>query len=299
MLPRSLCRALPLLLIIQWGLAQGAVSVVDDGGRTLSLPAPAQRIVSLAPHLTENLYAAGAGGRIVAAVDFSDWPPEAKKLPRLGSFAKVDVESILAYKPDLVVTWQSGVPPAQIARLQTLGIPVYFSQPRLIDDVAKEIERLGVLAGSASTAQQAAQAFRQRQAQLQARYAKRPKLRVFYQIWHQPLMTINGAHLISNVMQLCGGENVFANLTGLAASVSEEAVLAANPEVLIASGMDEARPEWLDAWRRWTQLTATARHNLFFIPPDLVQRHTVRILDGAEMLCRHLETARGRRALKE
>ena len=275
--------------------ARADVVVKDDTGQSVRLKAPALRIVSLAPHITENLYAAGAGSRLVAAVSYSDWPEAAKKLPRVGSYDRVDLEAIVAQKPDLVVAWESGNAPAHLAKLKALGIPVYVSQPKHIDDVASEIERLGQLAGTDAAAQQAAQTFRNHHAALKARYASKPPVRTFYQVWNAPLMTVNGQHIISDVIKLCGGDNVFAGLGQLAPTVTEEAVLAANPEAILASGMGESRPEWLDAWKRWKQLTATARDNLFFVPPELLQRHTPRLLDGAERLCAHLETARSRR----
>jgi iron complex transport system substrate-binding protein len=152
-----------------------------------------------------------------------------------------------------------------------------------------------VLAGSPAIASDAARQFRQRLAGLQQRYGARPPVRTFYQIWKQPLMTVGHRQIISDVIQLCGGENVFGRLPTMASAVTVEAVIAANPEAIVASGMDEARPEWLDDWKRWQSISAVARGNLFFIPPDLIQRHTPRLLDGAERLCQHLETARSRR----
>jgi iron complex transport system substrate-binding protein len=271
------------------------IAVRDDTGQIVRLAGPARRIVSLAPHVTENLFAAGAGAYVVGAVEYSDYPAAAKKLPRVGGYSRLDLEAIAALKPDLVVGWESGNAPAHLARLRALGLPVFLSQPRRIDDVAASIERLGELAGTSAAANEAAKAFRARQAELRARYATRPPVRTFYQIWVEPLMTVNGDHLISDVMRLCGGDNVFAGLGQLAPTVTVEAVLAADPEAIVASGMGEARPEWLDTWRRWPSLQAVARGNLFFIPPDLVQRHTPRILDGAERLCTHLETARSHR----
>lgn len=275
--------------------ARADITVKDDTGHTVQLKAPALRIVALAPHVTENLYAAGAGSRLVAAVSYSDWPEAAKKLPRVGSYDRVDLEAIVAQKPDLVVAWESGNAPAHLAKLKALGIPVYVSQPKHIDDVASEIERLGALAGTDAVARKAAQDFRNHHAALKARYGSKPPVRTFYQVWNRPLMTVNGQHIISDVMKLCGGDNVFAGLAQLAPTVTEEAVLSANPEAIVASGMGESRPEWLDAWKRWKQLTATARDNLFFVPPELLQRHTPRLLDGAERLCAHLETARSHR----
>ncbi len=285
---------LPALLLLATA-ARADITVKDDTGQTLHFTVAPRRIVSLAPHLTENLYAAGAASKLVGAVSYSDWPEAARKLPRVGSYDRVDLEAVLAQKPDLVVAWYSGNVPAHLTKLKALGIPVYVSQPNHIDDVASEIERLGALAGTDAVARQAAQVFRSRHAALSARFSSKPTVRTFYQVWNQPLMTVNGQHIISDVIKLCGGENVFAGLGQLAPAVTEESVLAANPEAILASGMGEARPEWLGSWKRWKQLTATARDNLFFVPPELLQRHTPRLLDGAERLCAHLETARSRR----
>ena len=275
--------------------AQAGIVVTDDLGTTLRLERPAQRIVTLAPHLTETLFAAGAGERLVGAVAFSDYPEAAKKAASVGGYSQLDLEAITALRPDLINAWHSGNAPKHIDKLRALGLPVYVSQPQHIDDIASEIERLGRLADSETTARMAAKHFRERLLQLRQRYADRPPVRTFYQVWNQPLTTVGGRQIISDVIRLCGGENVFDRLDALAPTLSEEAVLAANPEVIVASGMDAARPEWLDRWRRWGSLLAVTRDNLFFVPPDLIQRHTPRLLDGAERLCRQLETARSRR----
>ncbi len=283
-------------LIALVSLASHAEIVVeDDVGRTVRLAAPARRIVSLAPHITENLYAAGAGGFIVGVSDYSNYPEAAKQLPRVGSSAGLDLEAIVALKPDLVIAWESGNPAMHLAKLKAMGLQLFFTQPKKIDDIAAGIERFGELAGTGAVARDAARAFRAREAGLSSRYAKRPRVRTFYQIWNKPLLTVNGEQIISDVMRLCGAENVFAGLTQLAPTVSVEAVLAANPEAIVASGMDEVRPEWLDMWKRWTDLTATARGNLFFVPPDFINRHTPRLLDGAQLFCDHMELARTKR----
>ena len=291
--------ALPLLALliglIATSAARAAIDVVDDMGDAVHLDAPARRIVSLAPHVTEMIYAAGAGEALVGAVDYSDHPPAAKALPRVGSYTRADLEAVVAQRPDLVIGWRSGNPPAQIDRLRALGIPVYVNESRALTDVARTLRQIGRLAGTETRANAAADAFEARMAALRTRYAARPSVGVFYQIWNQPLMTINGEHLISDAIRLCGGLNVFDDLALLAPKIGVEAVLVADPEVIVASGMGESRPEWLDAWRAWPQLIAVQRDNLFFIPPELIQRHTPRILDGATRLCEQLETARGRR----
>ncbi len=276
--------------------ASADVSVTDDTGTTVTLKQPARRIVTLAPHLAETLFAAGAGERLVGTVEYSDYPEAAKKVPRVGGYSRVDLEAVVALKPDLIVAWYSGNAPANVEKLRGFGFPVYVSQPDRIEDVAGEIERIGRLAGTSAIADSAAEGFRTRLDGLRRQHEKKAKVRTFYQIWKQPLSTVGGSQIISSVIRLCGGENVFGDLQALAPVVSVEAVVAADPEAIIASGMGEARPEWLDDWKRWPAITAVARKNLFFVPPELIQRHTPRLLDGAEQLCRHLETARGRRA---
>lgn len=288
-------RRLLLTLLLAAGSAQAAIDITDDTGQALHLAQPAKRIVSLAPHITEMLFAAGAGDRVVGAVQYSDYPEAAKKIARVGGYTSVDMEKVAALKPDLVVAWKSGNRGAHLDKLRALGIPVFINEPRRIDDVARSIAQLGKLAGTDSAGEAAAQAFRKRHAALAAKYSARPPVRIFYEAWNRPLMTINGEHLISDVIRLCGGDNVFAKLPMLAPTIDAEAVLAAMPEVIVASGMGEGRPEWLDDWRKWTKLPAVAQGNLFFIPPDQIQRHTPRILDGAERLCGQLDEARARR----
>jgi iron complex transport system substrate-binding protein len=284
-----------LILALASGLARAEISVRDDTGAVVRLSRPARRIVALAPHLAETLFAAGAGDRLVGTVDFSDYPEAAGKLARVGSYFRIDLETVVALQPDLIVAWQSGNSPADIDKLRGMGFPVYLSQPDRMEDVAGEIERLGRLAGTPETAGALAQSYRARLAGLERRYGNEPVVRTFYEIWKQPLSTVGGKQIISSVIRLCGGENIFGRLEAIAPVVSIEAVVAADPEAIIASGMDEARPEWLDDWRHWPAMTAVARGNLFFVPPDLIQRHTPRLLDGAERLCRSLEIARSRR----
>ena len=270
----------------------------DDSGREVRLKAPARRIVTLAPHATEMLYAAGAGERLVGTVDYSDYPPAAKTVPRVGSYDRFDLEAISALKPDLVIAWESGNPAAPVEKMRALGLTVYASQPNRLEDIAGQLERFGQLAGSEAQAGEAAEHFRQRLAKLRRDNADKPPVRVFYQIWKAPLMTVGGPQIISSAIQICGGENVFGPLGQMAPTVSVEAVLAADPEAIVATGMGNARPEWLDDWNKWTRMTAVKRGNLFHINPDLLQRHTPRILDGAAQLCADLDVARSRRPAK-
>ncbi|MDO8313640.1 MAG: cobalamin-binding protein [Rugosibacter sp.] len=282
-----------------WGQTFKKHAAVNQSLAAVTTPAtpstPAKRIISLAPHMTELLYAAGAGNKLVGNVDYGDYPPAAKALPKVGGYTRPDLEAILALKPDLVIAWESGNPPAALEKLKAMGIFVHVSQPDRIEDVAREIERLGVLAGTESVANPAAAAFRERHAALAARYSQRPVVDVFYQIWKQPLMTVNDKQIISDAIRLCGGRNVFGSLPVLAPTVTVEAVIAANPEVIVASGMGDERPEWLNDWRRWKTMMVVKRDNLYFIPPQEIQRHTPRLLDGAEKLCQALESAREKR----
>jgi iron complex transport system substrate-binding protein len=282
-------KRLSLLLLLLCSLPlQAAVTVVDDTGRRLSLARPAERIVSLAPHITEQLFAVGAGGKIVGAVEYSDYPEQAKAIPRVGGYSRLDLERILALKPDLVVAWQSGNDVRAIERLQALGLRVYLSEPRHLPDIADSLEKLGVLAGVPEEASRQAGEFRQRLAALRQQNAGQAPRTLFYQIWNRPLMTVSSRHLINDVITLCGGRNVFADLDALTPTVSTEAVLAADPQVIIASGMGTERPEWLDEWKRWPQLQAVKNHQLFVIDPNLIQRATPRLLQGAERMCRFL-----------
>lgn len=272
--------------------ALAAVSAMDDAGRTITLPAPARRIVSLAPHATELLFAAGAGSALVGVIEYSDYPPEARRIASVGSAAAFDVERIAALKPDLIVAWGSGNSAAKIAKLRSLGMPVFESEPRDFATIASSLERLARLAGTDPTGQAAAEAFRTRLKSIRAAYRQRPPIRVFYQIWRSPLMTLNDAHMVSHAMALCGGENIFGKLPQLAPAVSIEAVLQENPEVIIAGSSED---DALAGWRRFPGTTAVERGNLFSIKSDLLTRAGPRVLDGTEALCRQLDVARSRR----
>lgn len=268
------------------------IAVQDDARHTVTLPQPARRIVSLAPHATELLFAAGAGGYVVGVSDYSDYPPAARQLPSVGSSSALDIERIAALKPDLVIAWSSGNSASQLARLRALGIPVFESEPRQLEAIASSLQRLGQLAGVPDSGAAAAKAFSARLAQLTATYQQRPPVRVFYQIWQKPLMTLNGNHMVSSVIRLCGGENVFGQLPQLAPTVSTEAVLTANPEVIFAADGGNA-PD--TGWRRFPKLAAVAGDNLFTLTPDWMSRPGPRILDGAAELCQKLDLVRSHR----
>ena len=261
------------------------------GASRLAVPAPAQRIVSLAPHATELLFAVGAGSRIVGTLDTSDWPVAAKAIPRVGDSRALDLERIVALSPDLIVTWP-WTAPAQVELLRARGIEVFTANPATIDGIATDLVRLGTLTGDAAAGQREADAFRARLMRLRARHAGATKVRVFYEIWDAPLYTIGGKHLITQAMETCGAENVFAALTLPAPAVDVEAVLAAKPDAIIGGAERGMRPTWLDDWRRWKALPAVAGDHLYVVDADLLHRPGPRFLDGVDALCAAIDAAR-------
>ena len=282
-----------LLLGAAWACAAAAAAAgfSDDRGRSLALPGPAVRIVTLAPNLTELAFAAGAGGKLVGVGAWSDYPEAARTLPQTGDAARLDAERILLLRPDLVLAWRSGNPAAELARLERLGLPVFVVEPARLGDVPRLLRVVGALAGTEADAERAASAFEAGVAALRARYGTRPRVAVFYEIWDEPLLTVNGGHIISDVIALCGGRNVFEGAPQLTPAVSRESLLAADPDVIIASvsaGGDAAARRL----RRLPSLRAVAQGRIFTVPPDLIQRATPRILEGATQVCEALERSR-------
>jgi iron complex transport system substrate-binding protein len=259
--------------------AAQSISVADDRGRQVVLAAPAGRIVALAPSLAELAFAAGAGGRLVGVARFSDFPPAARDIPQVGDAARVDFERIVALKPDLVLAWKSGNSAADVARLESLGYPAFVSEPARLADVPLPA------AGKA-----AAEFEREIQA-LRGRYAKARTVRVFYQIWHRPLLTVNGAHMISDVIALCGGENVFADVNQLTPSITLEAVIAARPEVILGGGSAGGEKEFAAQWRA-SSVPPLRELPAHYINPDHIQRQTPRIVEGTKAVCAALEKVR-------
>lgn len=270
-----------LALSIGAAPARAAVVVSDDAGRVVSLPRPAQRIVSLAPHATELLFAAGAGARVVGVAAYSDFPPEAARLTQVGDAHALDLERILALRPDLVVAWLSGNSRQQVDKLAASGIAVYFSEPRRTGEIASNLERLGDLAGSAGSGRAAANRFRGELVELDHAYRAAPAVSLFYEIWHEPLMTLNGRHFVSDVLARCGARNVFADLPALVPTVSLEAVIAAAPQV-IASGAGEAA---IAAWRSRREIPAVRDGRLCAVDAVRMHRPGPRLMAAARELC--------------
>lgn len=271
--------------------ADAGVSVVDDDGNRITLTAPAQRIISLAPSMTELLFSLGAGEQLVGVMDYSDFPPEALTLPIVGRYDALDMERIVALQPDLIVAWRSGNPRSALNRLAALGFPVYVAEPDSLHSIGEHLARLGQLTGHASRGSTLKRQFSNQIQQLQTEFGNREPVSVFYQVWHSPMISVGGRELINDMIRLCGGQNIFAELP-VGPKVNLEDVLARDPQVIIASGSSADAPAWLEDWLRWPQLQAVAGQHLYVIPPDLVQRHSLRALQGARQMCAHIDRAR-------
>ena len=274
------------------------LQVHDDRGKTLRLAVPATRMISIAPHLTEIAFAAGVGARLIAVSEYSDYPSEALRLPRVGDGARVDIERILTLKPDLVLAWKSGNQAGDIEKLERLGIPVWVSEPARLADISRLLRDVARLAGEPARGERAAgdferdlQKLRQRDSGAPAQHAA---LRVFYEIWHQPLLTVNGAHIISDAITLCGGKNVFAGVPVLTPAVSLESVLAARPDIVLGGGSANGEADFVARWRRMP-LAALQAIPTRYIAPAGIQRQSPRILEGIRAICTHLDAARTRK----
>lgn len=288
--PPGWSRVFPLLLAALAPAALASVSVTDDLGQQVTLAAPAQRIISLAPHLTEQLFAVGAGDRIVGTTDFSDHPPAARAIARVARAHSVDLERVAALQPDLVVLWGSGFPPSVLEALRRLGVPVFVSEPRALDDIATSMQRLARLAGTDATA--AATRFRAQVAALRAQYAARAPVRVFYQVWSQPLMTLGGRHVLNEALRACGGRNVFESLTLPAPQVSLEAVLAADPQLIVTAEAGGTPSPALAMWARFEQMSAVRHRQWVTLDADRINRSGPRLADELAVLCTAIDHAR-------
>jgi iron complex transport system substrate-binding protein len=292
-----LAAVLACAALLAYAAARGEVSATDSSGRRITLAMPAQRIVSLAPHATELLYAAGAGAKLVAASEYSDFPEAAKRLPRVASSGGVDLERLLALRADLVVAWRLEATARALDRIETLGIPLAYIEPHRLEEIPQAIETLGVLAGTQQTAQAEAARLRADLGRLASAYRGRPPIDVFYQISQRPLMTLNGRQFVSDALALCGGRNIFADAPIIAPEVDAEAVLAANPQAIIAAGSDPLDKSWQAFWLRFGQLRAVRDGNLMSISADEMHRHGPRAIASTAKLCKLLDEARARSGL--
>ena len=260
------------------------------------------RIITLAPHLTELVYAAGAGDRLVGVVEYSDFPPQAENLPRVGDSFRLDHERVASLAPDLVLVWRSGTPLEVQERLHEMGFNVVAMEPSSIEDIGRHLIEIGKLAGTLPVAQSAADAFEARLVELRAQYSNRQPIDVFYQISARPLFTVTGRHVISEAIEICGGNNIFADVEGLSPAISAEAVILAAPEVIIAgryATSTQAGDDPLEVWRRWQSIPAVRDGNLLSIDASLMARSSTRILDGVEELCGKLDSVRDHKMMRK
>lgn len=286
------------LLLLALGLSvsasEGRRCAVDDADNELCIAAPAHRVITLSPGATELMFAAGAGDNVIAVVNYSDYPPAALELPLIGSHTRVDMEALMALQPDLVVTWVTGNPPAQIELLQELGIPNFAIEPRTFEGVSNVIERLSTLTGTEAAGFAEAERFRLGIAALTGQYRNADPVPVFYQVWEKPLMTVNNEHLIGKVLKLCGGVNVFGDMPRLIPRISAEVVVQANPYAILTGSADGQANQELEDWKDYSGLTAVEKGNLLFVPASLISRPSPRLLEATQIICEKLEGARAR-----
>jgi iron complex transport system substrate-binding protein len=271
--------------------AAATVSVQDDTGYALTLPSTPTRIVSLAPGATEMLFAAGAGDHVIATVQYSDEPPAAKQVPRIGDVVAIDMEKLVALRPEVAVVWPGGGNPAQIEEISRMGIPLYRQQVNALADLPASLRRLGTLAGTSAIAEQAARNIEARLATLSRTYAGGRHPSVLLQVWNHPVYTVGGTHLMSDALRLCGARNVFGDLRDLGPAVDVEAVVARNPDIIVAAAPPGAGREWLADWRRFTTLRAVREGNLITFEDPRLVRLGPSIVSATEALCKILATA--------
>jgi len=254
------------------------------------LPAPAQRIVTLAPFLTELAYAAGAGSRVVGVSAYSDYPAEAGKLPVVSSAAGLSIEPLAALRPDLVIAWRDSFRVEDIPQIEGFGAAVYVAQGRRLDDVPRLLRQIGIATGLDVTAQ--ASAFEREVASLRAAYSAKPRVDAFLEIWHRPLTTISGGHFMNDAIELCGARNIFKDLAGVAPQVAWEEVYARDPFVIVGTGSAANEAEFRANWSERATLAAVRSGRLVWADADTLQRPTTRTPQGIRRLCAALDKAR-------
>ena len=268
------------------------IKIIDDDGVEHSFNEPVRRIVSLMPNATELLFEINAGDLLVGAVEYSNYPEAATRIPRVGGYGALNIEAIIALKPDLLIAWPASNRNRELDRLRELGMKIFVSDPQEFADIADSIIAYGQLTGHNQEAQKQQLAFNEKLSYLKNEYSQREKVSVFYQVWNAPLMTQNGSTFIGRAIELCGGDNIFSDLPMANPQVNIESVLVQNPQVIVASGMGKSRPEWLDDWHQYTTLDAVKNQHLYHILPDLFQRQTSRFLIATQQLCEMLQQAR-------
>lgn len=275
-----------ILFGIFFSYANAACSIRDDNGNLIHLQKPAYRIISLAPDVTEILFLIGAGTNVIGVMQGSDYPSAAKQIPIVGSYAGLDLEKIISLHPDLIVTWNS----RQVSTFKKYGIPVYFNDPHHLTDIPRTIKHLGCLTGTSQSAEYEAALFSRRLKELERKYHHQKKITLFYQIGSYSLITINRDSWINQAITLCGGTNIFAQVKLAAPEVTWEAVVAANPQMIISDATDV---NWKSRWLKWTAMTAVKNKHLYSISPDIIERAGPRLLQGVEEMCVDIQNVRG------
>lgn len=276
-----------------FGVTAQALIVTDATGAKLVLDKPAQRIIALTPHATELLFSVGAGKQVVGVVEYSDYPKAAQQLPQVGGYGSFNLEAIMALEPDLIIYWPGGNPAREIQRLKKLGLPLFGSNPKSFDDIASELEKMALLTGHSEATQALITDFRLQVESLYQQNKRKPRVRVFFQVWDNPMLSQNDQSFITRVIELCGGRNIFGQLPMLSPQVSIEAVLAANPDIIVAGSHQGKAPTWLKDWQQYPYLKAVKHQQLKTINSDVIHRPTMRLLDAAKQMCRLLDDARG------
>jgi iron complex transport system substrate-binding protein len=265
--------------------------VPDDTGKDVTLPKTPTRIVSLAPGATEMLFAAGAGKHVIATVEYSDEPPAAKQVPRIGDVVAIDMERLVALRPEVAVVWPGGGNPAQIEEINRLHIPMYRQQVNKLSDIPNSLRRLGALTGTQDVAEQAAKNIEARLASLTRTYGNGRHPSVLMEVWNHPFYTVGGTQLISDALTTCGARNAFCDLKDLSPVIDVEAVVARDPDIIVAAAPPGAGPEWLADWRRFTTLRAVRKNNLITFEDPRLVRLGPSVVDATDALCKALATA--------
>lgn len=288
---------LGLLLVTQpfnqaWSNPVNSHKALEDADKLAPTHSPYQRIISLAPHITEMLYSAGAGGKLVGVVSYSDYPPAALELPIVGRYSGINLEKIIALHPDLILAWRSGNRLQDIERLRELGFKVRLSDIQTLDDIPDEIEQLGRLTGQADHALNTANQLRTTLRTVRERYQNSQAISTFYEIWHQPLITMNGQQFISQALGVCGAKNVFSDLMQLTSEVSLESIFERDPQLFFLGGQKAFQKDWLESWQRYPTLTAIKNRQVYLLNNNLYQRPTARLINALDGLCRKVDQAR-------
>ena len=293
LLSRPILTSIVFLGLLTAQACMAGIPLSQPDGEALTLPDPAERIITLAPNLAELVFAAGAGGQLVAVVEYSNFPAEVAQLPRVGDAFRIDLESILEFEPDLVIAWKSGNPQSALQKLIQLGIRVWQIEITRPNDIAQTVEDISRAAGTEAAGLVAARRLQEKLGRLQQQNSGKAPVEYFYQIASRPLYTINGQHIISHSLEICGGVNVFSDLPALAPQIGRESVILADPEVMIAPANSGEAPA-LEDWMKWPHLKAVRNDNMIYLPADEISQAAPRLLDSIERACELLDEVRAK-----